>query len=113
MKGHKSEMQLTIDHLVTVQEEIDKIVTGKKTTVRRHGKYAEVGEILTLEGQNYRIKDVFQQANKDMVDEDAIKEGYQNLEEYRISIQKHHNITTLKFNPEKYFWVHVLEKVKV
>ncbi|MFS1513688.1 hypothetical protein VQL36_14790 [Chengkuizengella sp. SCS-71B] len=48
MNGHKPEMQLTIDHLVIVQEEIDKIVTGKKTTVRRHGKYAEVGEILNI-----------------------------------------------------------------
>lgn len=112
MAGHPAGIKLTIDNLITNNIDVEKVMTGEKTAVRRHGKYAEVGEILELKGNRYQITAVFQQANQDMSVEDAIKEGYQSIDEYRQHVQDCHNITTLTWEPEKLFWVHEFEKIE-
>ncbi|WP_017755876.1 ASCH domain-containing protein [Calidifontibacillus oryziterrae] len=111
MAGHPTGIKLQIENLITNEMDVTKVISGEKTAVRRHGKFAEVGEVLELKGSHYQITSVYQQANKDMTNEDANKEGYKSIEEYRQHVQDCHKITTLKWEPEKLYWVHELKKI--
>ena len=42
----------SIDRLVTKEEDVQKVLEGKKTATRRNGRYADVGEIMELKGKN-------------------------------------------------------------
>ncbi|WP_102345492.1 hypothetical protein [Bacillus sp. Marseille-P3661] len=111
MQKHPQTVKLVIENLLTNEEDIIKVIAGEKTSVRRHGKYTEVGEILKLKGNHYKITAVYQQANQEMTIQGAMKEGYPSIEEYRSHVQSCHKITTLTWQPEKLFWVHEFEKV--
>jgi hypothetical protein len=49
----------TIDLLITKQADIDKVIAGKKTATRRNGRYADIGEIMTLQGHDFVVDRVY------------------------------------------------------
>lgn len=94
----------TIDRLITVQSDIDKVLAGQKTATRRNGRYADVGETMTLQGHNYVMEHVYPQALGDLTDAHANQEGYANVEEYKQSILAFH--PGMPWLPHMRVWVH-------
>ncbi|SER55170.1 hypothetical protein SAMN04487944_10622 [Gracilibacillus ureilyticus] len=94
----------TIDRLITVPEDIEKVLKGKKSATRRNGRYADVGEIMTLAGRQFKIIKVYHQKLGELTDADAIKEGYENLESYKESILSMH--PGMPWVPGMGVWVH-------
>lgn len=97
----------TIDKLVTKPADIEKVINGEKLATRRSGRFADVGENWILQDRKFVIKNVYRQKLGEVTDEDAVKEGYQNLEEYKDSILSLH--PGLKWQPEMKVWVHEYE----
>lgn len=99
-----------IDSLITIQKDIEKVIKGEKTSQRRMKRFADVGDILTLDGYKFVIEKVYQQELGEITDEDARKEGYENFEAYKESILSIHDgmpwIPTLKV------WVHEFSPFK-
>jgi len=80
----------SIDRLITIQEDIKKVIAGKKTATRRNGRYSDVGEVMTLLGNQYVVNRVYEQTLGELTEEDARQEGYANVEEYKQSILAMH-----------------------
>lgn len=93
-----------IDRMITRPEDIEKVISGKKSSTRRNGRYSDPGEILTLEGKNFRVERVYRQTLGDLTDELAVQEGYANLEEYKNSILSIH--PGMPWLPQMKVWVH-------
>ena len=75
-----------IHKLVNREADIDKIIKGDKTSVRRNDRYADPGDELTLKGKAFTIENVYAQKLKDVTDEIAQQEGYENLEAYKEAL---------------------------
>ncbi|WP_174616158.1 ASCH domain-containing protein [Virgibacillus ihumii] len=103
------EKTCTIDKLVTIQEEIDKVLAGKKTASRRNGIYANVGEIMELQDKKFKIDDVYPQYLGDITDKDAMKEGYDDLKSYQQAILNIH--PGMRWSPKMRVWVHEYSSV--
>ncbi|WP_453991817.1 ASCH domain-containing protein [Bacillus nitroreducens] len=99
----------TIDRLVTMESDIKKVLEGIKTATRRNGRYADVGEIMTLEGQQFRIDQVYEQSLGELTDEDAKREGFDTVDEYKESILSYH--PGMPWLPHMKVWVHEFSKV--
>src|SRR6476646_2759531 len=80
----------TVEKLVTVKEDIQKVLEGKKTATRRNGRYADVGEVMTLEGRDFVVERVYSQSLGELTDENARQEGFDSLEDYKQSILSIH-----------------------
>lgn len=94
----------TIERLVTVPNDIEKVIAGKKTATRRNGRYADVGEIMTLQGQDFIVEKVYSQTLGELTDEHAKDEGYETVEEYKQSILSFH--PGMPWLPQMRVWVH-------
>lgn len=94
----------TIDQLITVPADIKKVLAGTKTATRRNGRYADIGEIMLLEGKSYQIDNVYQQTLGELTDSDAKREGYKNLEAYKEAILSIH--PGMPWLPKMKVWVH-------
>ncbi|SHN27594.1 ASCH domain-containing protein [Gracilibacillus kekensis] len=99
----------TIDRLITVPTDVNKALEGKKTATRRNGRYADIGEIMVLENQKFRIDDVYQQTLGELTDQDAQKEGFTNLEDYKQSILAMH--PGMPWAAKMKVWVHEFSKI--
>lgn len=99
-----------IERLVTSPMDITKILDGKKTAVRRNGRYADLGEILVLEGKSFRVDNVYRQTLGDLTDEMAKDEGYETLEEYKNAILSMHK--GMPWLPHMRVWVHEFSRVE-
>ncbi|MEH7235090.1 ASCH domain-containing protein [Bacillus sp. JJ1562] len=99
----------SIDRLITMESDIKKVLEGKKTATRRNGRYADVGEIMTLEGQSYKIDRVYEQSLGELTDEDAKREGFNSVDEYKESILSYH--PGMPWLPQMKVWVHEFSKV--
>ncbi|MDR4888055.1 ASCH domain-containing protein [Fredinandcohnia sp. QZ13] len=100
----------SIDRLVTMESDIKKVLEGKKTATRRNGRYADVGEIMTLEGQSFRIDHVYEQSLGELTDEDAKREGFNTVDEYKESILSYH--PGMPWLPQMKVWVHEFSKLE-
>ncbi|PES62109.1 hypothetical protein CN507_26495 [Bacillus cereus] len=80
----------TIERLITIQEDIEKVLAGQKTATRRNGRYADVGEVMELQGHRYVVENVYSQSLGELTDVHARQEGYANVEEYKQSILSLH-----------------------
>lgn len=100
----------SIDRLVTMESDIQKVLEGKKTATRRNGRYADVGEIMTLEGKSFKIDRVYEQSLGELTDEDAKREGFNTVEEYKESILSYH--PGMPWLPQMKVWVHEFSKVE-
>jgi hypothetical protein len=94
----------TIDRLVTKDAEVEKVLAGTKTAVRRNGRYADLEEQTELRGKTLQVTKVYQQSLGDLTDVDAVMEGYQTVEAYKESILAIH--PGMPWLPQMKVWVH-------
>lgn len=100
----------SIERLVTVPEDVEKVLKGQKTATRRNGRYADVGEIMTLEDQEFIVEKVYAQTLGELTDEHAKQEGYGSVEEYKQSILSMH--PGMPWVPKMKVWVHEFAPVE-
>lgn len=100
----------TIERLVTINKDVVKVLSGTKTATRRNGRYADINEIMNLDGQKFIVRNVYSQALGEMTDEDAKQEGFENLEAYKDSILSIH--PGMKWAPKLQVWVHEFEPLE-
>lgn len=100
----------TIERLITQQSDIDKVLAGQKTATRRNGRYADVGEIMTLQGHKFVVNKVYSQSLGELTDEHARQEGFSTVEEYRDSILSYH--PGMPWLPKMRVWVHEFSPVQ-
>lgn len=94
----------SIDRLVTKPDDVEKVIAGKKTATRRNGRYADIGEIMELKKHRFVVERVYRQKLGDVTDEDARREGFENLEAYKQSILSLH--PGMEWLPHMKVWVH-------
>ena len=97
-----------INQLVTRQKDIDKMINGEKTSVRRNDRYADPGDELVLSGHTFIIENVYPQKLKELTDENAKQEGFDSLDAYKEVLTSIHHGSV--WDPETTVWVHELEK---
>lgn len=100
----------TIDRLITKENDIKKVIAGLKTATRRNRRYADVGEVMTLNGQQFVVNRVYSQTLGEVTEENAIQEGYNNLEEYKESILALH--PGMRWVPKMPVWVHEFQPIE-
>ncbi|WP_010530279.1 fructose-1-phosphate kinase [Lentibacillus jeotgali] len=98
-----------IDKLVTIQKDIQKIISGEKTSVRRNDRYADPGDKFELNGHTVIVEDVYPQKLGEVTNDDAQQEGYGSLKEYINSITKIHGEKV--WDPHLIVWAHILKPV--
>lgn len=98
----------SVERLVTLKEDVQKVLEGKKTATRRNGRYADVGEMMTLEGQDFVVERVYSQSLGELTDENARQEGFDSLEDYKQSILSIH--PGMPWVPQMRVWVHEFRK---
>src|SRR5690625_5020818 len=79
-----------INKLVSRQDDIDKIINGKKTSERRNDRYADSGDKIVLNGSTFVVDNVYPQKLKDVTDENGQQEGYADLEAMKESMSSIH-----------------------
>lgn len=99
----------SVDRLVTMPADVEKVLAGKKTATRRNGRYADVGEIMELEGKKFRVDSVYSQALGELTDEHARQEGFETVEDYKQSILSYH--PGMPWLPQMRVWVHEFSPV--
>ncbi|OMP66444.1 ASCH domain-containing protein [Domibacillus epiphyticus] len=99
----------TIERLVTKEEDVQKVLNGEKTATRRNGRYADIGEIMTLEGRDFVVERVYSQSLGELTDDHAKQEGYETVEEYKNSILSYH--PGMPWLPQMRVWVHEFRAV--
>jgi N4-acetylcytidine amidohydrolase len=100
----------SIDRLVTVPDDVDKVVEGRKTATRRNGRYADVGEVMVLKDKKYIVERVYSQSLGELTDEHARQEGYNSVEAYKQSILSFH--PGMPWLPQMKVWVHEFTPLK-
>lgn len=100
----------TIERLVTVPADVEKVIKGEKTATRRNGRYADIGEIMELNGVEFVVEQVYSQSLGEMTNEHARQEGYESLEEYKNAILSFH--PGMKWLPKMKVWVHEFSSVQ-
>ncbi len=98
----------TIEKLVTNKRDVEKVLTGIKSATRRNGRYADVGEILVLNDEEFVVDQVYQQTLGELTDEMINREGYASVEDYKKSILSFH--PGMPWLPEMTVWVHEFHK---
>ncbi|QOR66959.1 ASCH domain-containing protein [Cytobacillus suaedae] len=94
----------TIERLVTMPADVVKVLEGKKTATRRNGRYADIGEIMTLEDKKFKVDRVYSQSLGELTDDHAKQEGFENVEEYKQAILSYH--PGMPWLPQMRVWVH-------
>lgn len=99
----------TIDRLVTLEEDIQRVLNGEKTATRRNGRYADPGETMELNGKKFEVHNVYQQALGELTDADAKTEGFADVESYKNYILSMH--PGMPWIPQAKVWVHEFRAV--
>ncbi|MNI30142.1 hypothetical protein D3C73_839720 [compost metagenome] len=97
----------SIERLITVEKDIEKVLQGSKTATRRNGRYADPGEVMELGGNKYIVNRVYQQSLGELTDEHAQAEGFASIEAYKESILAMH--PGMPWLPQMKVWVHEFE----
>lgn len=108
--SNKEYSNTAIDRLVTKENDIKKVIAGIKTATRRNDRYADVGEIMELDGHKFIINNVYSQTLGEVTEENANQEGYENLEQYKESILSLH--PGMKWAPKMKVWVHEFQPIE-
>lgn len=104
------EKTCTIEKLVTIKADVAKVLSGEKTATRRNGVYADLGEIMVLDGKEFKVDAIYSQTLGEMTDEHAHQEGYSNMEDYKQSILSFH--PNMPWLPAMSVWVHEYSPVQ-
>lgn len=99
----------TIERLVTLPEDVEKVIAGTKTATRRNGRYADVGEIMVLEDKEFIVNNVYSQTLGELTNEHAKQEGFETVEEYKETILSYH--PGMPWLPKMKVWVHEFSPV--
>lgn len=94
----------SIERLVTIPVDVQKVLEGKKSATRRNGVYAYPGEVMTLDGQDFTIDKLYVQTLGELTDEDAKTEGHETVEEYKQTMLAIHD--KMPWLPQMKVWVH-------
>lgn len=97
-----------IDRLVTHERLVDAALAGRKTQQRRNGVYGYPGETFQLGGEDFIITALTRQALGDMTEDDALAEGFPNLQSYQDLIIRMHS--GMEWNASHLVWVHSFSK---
>ncbi|WP_106495133.1 hypothetical protein [Lentibacillus sp. Marseille-P4043] len=97
-----------INKLVSIQKDIDKIVKGEKTSVRRNDRYADPGDTVTLDGHPFIVENIYPQKLGNVTEENARQEGYESLDEYKHGLTSIHHGAV--WDPDLEVWVHELRR---
>jgi hypothetical protein len=100
----------SIDKLVTMPSDVEKVIAGTKTATRRNGRYADVGEIMDLNGHKFIVEKVYSQSLGELTDEHAQQEGFETVEAYKESILSYH--PGMPWLPHMRVWAHEFSPVK-
>lgn len=100
----------SIERLVTIKEDVKKVLEGKKIATRRNGVYAYPGEVFLLQGQELKIDALYTQTLGEVTDEHAVQEGFKTVEEYKQSILTIH--PEMPWLPHMRVWVHEFSLVQ-
>lgn len=104
------EKTCSIERLVTVEHDVKKVLNGEKTATRRNGVYAYPGEIMVLEGKEFKVEALYSQKLGEMTDDHAKQEGYETLEAYKQAILALH--PKMPWVPKMSVWVHEFSPVQ-
>jgi len=99
----------TIERLVTKEDDVEKVLSGLKTSTRRNGRYADIGEIMELQGRKFEVHKVYQQSLGELTEEDVQSEGFDSLEDYKNYILSMH--AGMPWLPHMKVWVHEFRAV--
>ena len=97
-----------IDRLVTHERLVDAALSGRKTQQRRNGVYGYPGETFQLGGEDFIITTLTRQTLGEMTEDDALAEGFPNLQSYQELIIRMH--AGMEWNPSHPVWVHSFRK---
>lgn len=100
----------SVERLITMESDVKKVLAGEKTATRRNGRYADPGEIMTLEGRDFVVDRVYSQSLGELTDDDARREGFESVEEYKQSILSYH--PGMPWLPQMRVWVHEFSPVQ-
>lgn len=95
-----------INKLISIQEDIDKLIRGEKSSVRRNDRYADPGDQIELSGHTFTVENVYPQKLADVTDKNAKEEGYENLDAYKKGITNIHHEAVWDSDTE--VWAHEL-----
>lgn len=99
----------SIDRLVTVRPDIEKVIAGVKTATRRNGRYADPGEVMELDGHRFEVERVYSQSLGEMTDDHARQEGFDSMEQYKQYITSMH--PGMPWLPHMKVWVHEFKRL--
>ncbi|AZN43525.1 ASCH domain-containing protein [Paenibacillus albus] len=100
----------SIERLVTLRPDVEKVLAGVKTSQRRNGRYADVGEVMELDGGRFVVERVYSQSLGELTDEHAKHEGFENVEDYKQTILSYHK--GMPWLPHMRVWVHEFRPVQ-
>lgn len=104
------EKSCSIERLVTIEDDVKKVLNGEKTATRRNGVYAYPGEVMVLEGQEFKVTALYSQKLGELTNADALTEGYEDVEAYKASILALH--PKMPWLPKMSVWVHEFSPVQ-
>jgi len=94
----------SVELLVTVEQDVEKVLKGEKTATRRNGVYAYPGEVMVLDGKEFIVNSLYRQTLGEMTDEHAKQEGYADMADYKNMILSMHE--GMPWLPKMKVWVH-------
>lgn len=106
------EKTCSIERLVTIPEDVQKVLDGQKMATRRNGVYAYPGEIMVLGGKEFKVDALYSQTLGELTDAHAQQEGYENLEAYKQSMMSMHAHAKMPWLPTMNVWVHEYSPVE-
>jgi hypothetical protein len=95
-----------INKLISLQENIKKVISGEKISQRRNDRYADPGDELLLDGHLFVVRDVYAQELKNVTEQNAREEGYENLAAYKQALTSMHHGAV--WEPDRVVWAHYL-----
>jgi len=72
------------------EKTLEAVAAGKMTQIHRGQRYAEEGDSFELDGDTFEVVDVTERKLGDMTDEDARREGSEDLEAYKERMVRAH-----------------------
>ncbi|WP_436903505.1 ASCH domain-containing protein [Halovenus halobia] len=69
---------------------VEAVAAGKMTQIHRGQQYAEEGDTFELDGETFEVVDVTERTLGDMTDEDARREGSEDLDSYKERMVRAH-----------------------
>jgi hypothetical protein len=82
---------------------------GEVTQIHRGQQYADEGDRLEVDGEEFEVVEIRERTLGDMTDEDAQKEGMEDVAQYREMLKRAHD--NFEWDPDSDVVLHRVEKV--